>query len=103
MLTPQEKLDAVERCIIDFREFRNQPDTLEHQTLQALKEIASDLRARQNETVSITEVEIQRRVRSATENQMTSRLVALAHEVIKRWPVIRQALEHYGALEESKR
>lgn len=106
IISLRDKLAAIERCIEDFREARNHPETLEHETLVALKAIALDLRARLDTAPSVTEVEVERRIRAVLAcpqhlSESSARAWALVHEITTRWPTIKQALEKFGAMEET--
>lgn len=108
-MTTQEKLHAVERCIEDFRWARSCPETVEHQTYTALKDIASELRARVDEAPNVAEHEIGRRVLAVTVaksrhgGNVDGTMMALANEVLARWPVVGEALHRFANLAEVDR
>lgn len=88
----EEKLCAVERIL-------EGDDVFDH--VNALKEIAKDLRARAATAPSVAILEIERRLiavaRSKTrQGYETGAMIGVAQELIARWPVIRQALEKFG-------
>lgn len=98
MITIQEKLDEVEALIDDFRWARHNPGVPEFQTFQALKSIAGDLRGRLEGAPQVAEADLSRIITGIARNGTTSeRLSNLGHQVLARWPVIKQALEELGS------
>lgn len=93
-MTPEDKLKAVERLIVAMREFRDQPDAPQFVILAALKEVATDLRARIPGAAEVARRELGRRVAAAVEGDLDmARMLALAHELVSRWAVVENALE----------
>lgn len=104
MITLQDKLAAVERLIEDLRWAREKPDALERETFLALKEIAKDIRARMDGVPQAAVFELESRVNAIRNHgSSTPRMHQLAAEFISRWPVIKQALERFGAMAEAER
>lgn len=98
IITTQQKLVTVERLIEDFRWARPEEQELENETYNVLKALAKDLRGRLDRTPSTTEHEIERRIVTVQKyGSRTDHLNALAHEVMKRWPTVKQALERFGS------
>jgi hypothetical protein len=101
-LTDAETLLEIEALIESFRWARNDPTTPENKTYLALKAMADDLRGRQSENISTAQVELQKAIDAATKTKTglgyeINHLRRIAEETIGRWPVIRQALERFGA------
>lgn len=100
MITLDEKIEIVERFIRDRRDASN--GTKQDHDRAILCAIASDLRARQATAPSAAEDQIERRLRGVRNAQergddLTGAKMSLANEIMGRWPVIRQALEKFGA------
>lgn len=107
----KDQIAAVERCISDFREWRDgPPDALEHQTYVALKAVAADLNARKPAKITTTLSELERLLDNAraqperislgdgttARNQRNiATHAAVGQFVVGRWPVIRQALQAF--------
>lgn len=98
-----DKIAAVDAMAEYLRWARNVPDSSEHRSLMAFRAIAADLRAQQSANISLAEVEIQKRIDAACRDNTHPRLVALANEVIARWPVMRRALNKFGQTAEEER
>ena len=103
-VTLSDQIDAISRLLDDFRWARNEPGCIEHQTWQALKEIAKDLRARQPAAPGLALNALQRRIADAAATKTNGgmgfdpgALAGIGQEVIGRWSVIRQSLEKFGA------
>ena len=104
-MTLEDKIAAVERLLDDFRDWRNAPEAVEHQTWLALKEIAKDLRGRAPEAPGEALQALQRRIADAAATKTGNggigfdpgALAGIGQEVIGRWPTVRQALERFGA------
>lgn len=101
----EEKLAAVERCIVDFRWARSAgpagPSALERHTYLALKEIAAELRAAKpavpGETRALLEREVVRALASKTPLGFNAgNLVAIGQLVVGRWLEIRHALREFA-------
>jgi hypothetical protein len=109
-VTLQDQIDAVTRLLDDFRWARNEPGCAEHRTWLALKEMAKDLRARLPEAPGLALAALQRRIADAAATKGgngglgfdAGALAGIGQEVIGRWPVVRQALERFGAEAEGK-
>ena len=102
-----EQIDAVTRLLDDLRWARNEPGCIEYRTFEALKTIAKDLRARQPQVPGATLLALRRRLADAAASKTAfgfehSALMGIGQETIGRWPVIRQALERFGAEAESR-
>jgi hypothetical protein len=94
-------LEDVERVIEDVRWARNEPGAPEHRVYHGLRAIAAELRARQpaapGEALRALEARIEHVRRSKTRLGYDGRkLVALAEELVGRWPTVRLALEGLG-------
>lgn len=109
MITTADKLEVVEKLIEDFRwGGRPDPESEEYRSYEVLKAIAADLRGRMETAPTIAEVELERRITRFRDSKTplgyaTGPTQALATEVVARWPVIRQALERFGATAEAER
>jgi hypothetical protein len=102
VFTIQEKLEAVENLIALWR--RTGAAAVD---LDLLKAIAADLRARLDHVPSAALVSLEQRVVAmkrtrSTLGYHTGAMIGLSQEVAARWPVVRQALERFGAEVETK-
>jgi cobalamin biosynthesis protein CbiD len=93
MITTDEKLRAVEALIEDLR---GNPEA------EVYKAIAKDIRARLDSAPSAALHEIERRMAAVQRTRSrlgyeNGALVGVAQEVIGRWPVVKLALELFGA------
>lgn len=100
--TIEEKLEIVERMIEVGRLHRSAPGTEAYQQVEILKAIASDLRARLEHVPSATLVDLERRIVAVARTKgptgyQPHALHELGTGVTVRWPVIRAALELFGA------
>lgn len=99
--TDIEKLVEVEALIVDFSYARNDPVLKEHKTWRALKAIAADIRGRQSDRISETQIEIQKAIDAAAMSTTglgyeINHLRNIAEIVIGRWAVVRQSLQWFG-------
>lgn len=95
LCTTQEKLDEIERLIITERKFAGMD-------VYVLKAIAADLRARLEGTPSAALADVERRVVAVARSRSPrgydpAKLHVLGEGVAVHWPVIKQALEKFGA------
>lgn len=100
MVSLKEQLNAVDRCINDFADWQGD-GSIEARTLAAMQEIRDDLLARRAGIPGRTLHELQRLISDAAATKTalgmdTTALVAIGHEVITRWPIIRQSLERFN-------
>lgn len=92
--TTQEKLAVVDSLIAANKH---------GQTADALRAIAADLRGRLGHAPSVALLELERRMtavdrrpRSVNQARVAAQ-VGVAEELAGRWPVVKQALERFGA------
>lgn len=91
-----EQIAAVDRCLEDFRHARSQPGTLENKTYFALRAIADELRGRKPEACRHTLRLLAARVDAARSVRMADGAMrGVAEVLISRWPTVRQALEKF--------
>ena len=95
VVTTQEKLDFVERLLIDERRDSGHRNEI-------LKALASDLRGRLSGAPTVALVELERRMIAAKHSKTSNgysggAMVGLAEELIGRWPSVKQSLELFGA------
>lgn len=107
-MTLDEKIAVVDRLIDEFRWSRPMPETEEYRTYATLKEIAEDLRGRLAGTPGIVEHELETRIASARASKTgmgypQTVMVALAENLIGRWPTVKQALARCETTEEVAR
>ncbi len=104
MITLQEKIEAMEFMISEYRWMQSQPEIY-----RVLKAIDQDLRARQDGAIWVTELELGRRInavqlsRSQKAGNLGERLSALGQETIARWPVIQAALARFSKVDVEER
>lgn len=106
MITEQDKLDYIENLIPAARKIRG-PDS---DSVALLSAIAKDIRARLNAAPCVALVQLQRRIddraASLANKNVDHRIatsVSVAEELIGRWPVVKQALERFGAEVDAER
>lgn len=97
LMSIDEKIEAVERVILLLRATNSQPPG----TLENLKAVAADLRARQELPTSNALGELERALFRVKQSKTglgydEGKLIAVANTVISKWPMIRQALEQFG-------
>ncbi len=98
-MNTDEKIAAIEEMIVAMRWARQYPGHPEHKQLEALKEVAAELRARKPELHGSTRHEIGALVALAVRQPEAdgryrdSYLVGIGQRVIGRWRVIEFALE----------
>lgn len=103
MITIDEKIEMLEGIIKQYRWARNEePMSAPRQILDALRSIVADLRARKATAPNAAEQQIERRLRGIHNAQERGdnpdgAKISMANEVMGRWPVIKQALERFGA------
>ncbi|HXL66624.1 MAG TPA: hypothetical protein VN938_16365 [Xanthobacteraceae bacterium] len=101
-LTDAETLLEIEALIESFRWARGDTAAPENKTYLALKAMADDLRGRQANRIGEAQAELQKAIDAAAKTKTIlgyeiNHLRRIAEETIGRWPVIRQALERFGA------
>lgn len=92
-----EKLGAVEQEIDRLRRTGGDVDHL-----RVLRAVAADIRGRLETAPSVALVELERRMAAVSRAKTrlgyeNGALVGVAQELIGRWPVVKQALERFGA------
>ena len=99
LITTAEKLSEVESLI--------EHHVLNGENVDVLREIAKDLRGRIDHAPSVVLSEFERRMASLLRTKTAlgyeqGKMHGLAQNLIQRWPVVKQALEKFGAdLEET--
>jgi hypothetical protein len=105
LFTIEEKIKAVDIEIAEFRNRPRPPGSANARHWQVLKSIAQDLRAQQqlprNQVLgelerSLERVKIDRPEESG--HYDANRIRGFFNLFVARWPIVRQALEHYGEL-----
>lgn len=100
MIPAEKKLAVIERLIEAMRWVRDQPEHPEHATYTALKSIAADIRGSMPTTVGQARRQLQQRIDAVRASKTrlgysNNLLIALAEELLGRWPAVCQALERY--------
>lgn len=95
VMTRERQLEIVEEMIANLRAQR------QSETVQALKGIAADLRARLDLPRSNALGELEREMQKLADSKTIGgyppgRMIAVAHVIIRKWPTVRQALEQFG-------
>lgn len=98
--TTQEKLIEMDAMIDALRKIAISQD--DYRRLRIIRSVAADLRGRLECAPSVALAEIERRITFAYRNKTRSgydrdALIGLGEELIGRWPLIKQALEKFGA------
>ena len=99
-MTPEVKLATVERLIEDFRWARSDPMVPEHQTYNALKALAVELRAQSprasNKALQVLSMPIEhaQRFKACMGYIDMGHHQAISEALIGQWPVVRRALEN---------
>lgn len=97
-----EQLDAVISGLRQVSVGRRPTMIVSRRTLDALKSIAADLRGRQPQNANVALIEIGRRINAALRSKDAggrfddATIAMLGHELIGRWPCVRQALQNLG-------
>lgn len=96
----EEKIKAVEDILVGLR--RGGAAKVAIESGDALKEIAKDLRARLPGRQSEVAAALERRLEAVEKSKHphgygTGAMIGVAQEIIRHWPVIRQALEREEA------
>ena len=100
-----DKLATIEVLIVDFRWARDDPLVPEFCTYWTLKALADDVRGRQRHPRFSVLDELQSAIDAANANMTRvmgyemGRLRLIAERLIGRWPTVRQALEHFAAVD----
>lgn len=98
MITTMEKLAEVERLIEEARRTAG----AHSQEAEILRAIAADLRARLDGVPGVALTELERRLGAVKRSRLRATrdlgpMLGVAEEVIARWPILKQALERFGA------
>lgn len=101
LFTTQEKLSVVEGLIEAFRRSGGDSDDNRYR-LRVMAAIASDLRGRLEQAPNIALTELERRIAAVVRSKTplgygNGPLVGVGEELIGRWPIVKQALERFGA------
>lgn len=96
-LEPSKQLAEIEALILQYRSARDRPGTPEWQTLHVLKTIAGDLRGRARRQRSDAHSALSGCVDAAQKHRPipNGQFIRIGQEVLRFWPTVRQALEHY--------
>ena len=99
-----DKLQAVERLIVDLRWARGDPLVPEFKTYWVLKAIADDVRARQQSARYDALEDLRDAVRAVHASKTglgyeLGKLRNLAERFLGKWPIVEQAMESFAEVE----
>ena len=100
LFTTSEKLFTLEKMIETLR--RDAQTAGDQKRIKIIGAIASDIRAKMDNTPTVALIQIERRMTSVMRHKTKlgydkGTLIGLADEVVGRWSVIKNALEKFGA------
>lgn len=100
LFTDSEKLFALEKMIETLRGTAQTDE--DRKRIKIMGSIALDIRARMDNAPTVALAQIERRITSVMRHKTRlgyerNTMIGLAEEVVGRWPIVRQALEKFGA------